>query len=83
MTDHLESDIRNLERELASLTKSVEALERRIVNIERSAGGSIYEFERRMGVIDQLERRMKALETNIETVKKESKDGQSMDFGVR
>lgn len=80
MTDHIESDIKNLEHELAALKKTDDALERRINNIERSAGGSVYELERRMRIVEDLEKRMKALEIDLEAAKRDIKSSQSLDI---
>lgn len=83
MADHLESDIKNVEHGLAELKRTFDALERRMMNIERSAGGSVYELERRMGLVDDLERRLKTVEADLAKVKHDVKEGQSMDFGLK
>ena len=80
MTDRIESDIKNLEHEIAELKKTNEALERRINNIERSAGGSVYELERRMRIVEDLEKRTKTLEVDLETAKREFKSGQELNM---
>ena len=82
MADRIESDIKNLEHEIVELKKANDALERRIMNIERSAGGSVYELERRMRIVEDLEKRMKALEIDLEAVKRDLHSKQTMDFGL-
>ena len=78
MADHIESDIKNLEHEIVELKKANDTLEHRIMIIERSAGGSVYELERRMRVVEDLEKRMKALEIDLEAAKREFKSGQNL-----
>ncbi len=80
MTDRVESDIKSLEHEIAELKKTNEALERRINNIERSAGGSVYELERRMRIVEDLEKRTKTLEIDLEAAKRDIQSGRSMDI---
>ncbi len=80
MADHIEADIKELEHEIAALKKTDEALERRVNNIERSAGGSVYELERRMRIVEDLEKRMKAIEIDLEAAKRDIKSSQQLDI---
>jgi archaellum component FlaC len=80
----MENDIKGLEHDIAELKKEHQALERRINIIERSAGGSVYELERRMRIVEDLEKRVKALEVDLETAKREFKSGQDLSMpGMR